>query len=70
MDPKELAEFLAGKTIKKAITSTYLDWTVIHTFIFDDGSELELGGNADVAYVDWVKMAGEDRIIPMAVGGG
>lgn len=53
--PKYIVSLLEGKTIKEIKHSGYNQWMVINEIHFTDGTILELCGNADVAYVDFVQ---------------
>ncbi len=57
MKPQEIARLLEGKTIAKIEYGSYLKWEMtIEAVEFTDGTLLELGGNADVAYVHGVTL--------------
>lgn len=53
--PKYIIGLLEGKTIKEIKHSVYNKWMVINEIHFTDGTILELSGNADVAWVEFVQ---------------
>jgi hypothetical protein len=49
-----LYNFLRGKKIADVNLYAYFDWVVLEDILFDDGSKVELSGNADVSIIECI----------------
>ena len=57
MTPDKVAFLLIGKEIKKITHYSYLGWAMcVSEITFTDGTVIELGGNADEARFDEIKL--------------
>lgn len=64
MEPNDIVKLIEGKKIKEIKHSTYLGWMVIDEIHLEDGTVLELSGNADCAKLDWLGMPDDKTISP------
>lgn len=63
--PEQIAERLVGKTIVGVKWASYLMWPLcVEEITFDDGSVLEMEGNADYARVESLTLLDRTKITP------
>ena len=57
MKASQVAEMLKGKVVKEVKYGSYLHWSMtIDEIIFEDGTVISMGGNADEAYIYGVQL--------------
>ena len=52
----EVIEHIKGRIVKDIEYGEYLGWFTVDSITFDDGTILELGGNADYARIDGIEI--------------
>ena len=64
LNEKEIKEAIIGKKIKDIKTGRYFDWMTVSEIVLDDGTRMDMAGNADEARIDFVWLPDGEQLVP------